>query len=57
MLEQWIKENAKIRENGKIAVVNYRCIPESSQCKNMFCLVLSHTNGMVHIKEGYLEEV
>lgn len=44
-------------EKGDFHKVNYRCIPESSQCKNMFCLVLSHTNGMVHIKEGYLEEV
>lgn len=44
-------------ENGIFHEVNYRCIPESSSCLNMFCFVLEHMNGMVLIKEGYLQKL
>ena len=43
--------------NGELHTVNYRCIPESPKCENMFCLVLEHENGMVVVKEGYLEKL
>ena len=41
-------------ESGISHKVNYRCIPESSSCRNMFCFVLEHMDGIVLIKEGYL---
>ena len=44
-------------ENGIFHEVNYRCIPESSSCQNMFCFMLEHMDGMVLIKEGYLKKL
>ena len=44
-------------ENGIFHEVNYRCMPESSSCQNMFCFVLEHTDEMVLIKEGYLQKL
>ena len=44
-------------ENGIFHEVNYRCIPESSSCQNMFCFVLEYMDGMVLIKEGYLQKI
>ena len=43
--------------NGEFHKVNYRCIPDSPRWKNIFCLVLKHEDGMVVIKEGYLEKL
>ena len=44
-------------ENGIFHEVNYRCIPESSSCQNMFCFVLEHMDGMVLLNEGYLQKL
>lgn len=43
--------------NGECHKVNFRCIPVSPRWENMFCLVLEHEDGMVVIKEGYLEKL
>lgn len=44
-------------ESGISHKVNYRCVPESSSCQNMFCFVLEHMDEMVLIKEGYLQKI
>ena len=44
-------------ESGISHKVNYRCIPESSSCRKMFCFVLEHMDGIVLIKERYLQKI
>lgn len=43
--------------DGKYHAVNYKCVPQSKSCRYLFCLMLKHENGMVWIKNGYLEKL
>lgn len=36
--------------DGEFHAVNFKCIPQSSSCKNLFCFLLKHKDGMVLIK-------
>ena len=43
--------------DGKYHAVNYKCVPQSKSCRYLFCFLLKHENGMVWIKNGYLEKL
>lgn len=43
--------------DGEFHAVNFKCIPQSSSCKNLFCFLLKHKDGMVLIQKGYLEKL
>lgn len=43
--------------DGEFHAVNFKCIPQSSSCKNLFCFLLKHEDGMVLIQKGYLEKL
>lgn len=43
--------------DGKYHAVNYKCVPQSKSCKYLFCFMLKYENGMVWIKNGYLEKL
>lgn len=43
--------------DGEFHAVNFKCIPQSASCKNMFCFLLKHEDGMVLIQKGYLEKL
>ena len=43
--------------DGEFHAVNFKCIPQSASCKNLFCFLLKHEDGMVLIQKGYLEKL
>lgn len=43
--------------DGSYHSVNFKCIPQSASCKNLFCFLLKHEDGMVLIQKGYLEKL
>ena len=43
--------------DGESHAVNFKCIPQSASCKNLFCFLLKHEDGMVLIQKGYLEKL
>lgn len=51
----WDNEPTKIWDGKEYHNVNFRCCPESSNTRYMFCMVLEHQDGYVEITEGYLE--
>lgn len=43
--------------DGEFHAVNFKCIPQSGFCKNLFCFLLKHEDGMVLIQKGFLEKL
>lgn len=43
--------------DGEFHTVNFKCIPQPASCKNLFCFLLKHEDGMVLIQKGYLEKL
>lgn len=43
--------------DGEFHAVNFKCIPQSGSCKNLFCFLLKHEDGMVLIQKGFLEKL
>lgn len=43
--------------DGEFHAVNFKCIPQSASCKNLFYFLLKHEDGMVLIQKGYLEKL
>lgn len=51
----WDNKPTKIWDGKEYHKVNFRCCPESSNAKHMFCMVLEYRDGYVEITEGCLE--
>lgn len=51
----WDNKPTKIWDGKEYHEVNFRCCPEASNTRYLFCMMLEHRDGYVEITEGYLE--